>query len=312
MLFRSTDNSLKSYDFLNNKKHDKEYCGIDLKLNPINIIMPYGGYDLSNILNNKNKIPHLEFTRMIFIKHFKLCFKHLLFGIKIMHDSRIVNRDIKNDNIMINYIIKKQNTKQDKKKQIKNELKNIKIRFIDFGLSSILTPSYCSKMSNIDIRGTPGSIAPELYITHYINDNRNFDKIKDVIKKDIKDMFYSFKDPNLIEDFDNIIIELYKKILNEFKNNNILNNFFGTEKNKYNGYLQKGDIFSLGITIYEFLNYYKYAYNNNQYNKNIDKIDNININNPKLYKLLYNMTKINPDKRYNILQCLNDPYFTEK
>lgn len=296
------DNSLESYELLNNKEHDKKYCGIDLKLNPINIVMPYGGYDLTNIIDIKNKEPHLQFTRKMLIKHFKSCFKHLLIGIKKMHDIRIVNRDIKMENIMINYFV---NEKSKLKSKLNlNEIKNIKLRFIDFGLSTILSPSYCQRMSNIDISGTPGFISPDLIIVYFINRNENYENIKHIINKDVKKKLNSFKDSVIISGFDSLILELYKKLIGEFKHKDILNNFFGTDENKYNGYLQKGDIFSLGVTIYNFLDYYKNNFKTNN-------SSNINLKNSKLLNLLQNMIKIEPNKRYNVIQCLKHSYFTE-
>ena len=115
-----------------------------------------------------------------------------------MHYSRIVNRDIKQDNIMINYNVKDQDKdkgkEQDKdrkdqgkdqgkgkeqdKMQNEKERNNISIRYIDFGLSTILTPKYCQNINNIDLRGTNWLISPELIMTFYITDNKNYDKIK--------------------------------------------------------------------------------------------------------------------------------------
>ena len=296
------NNSLEKYVIDNKRKYDKESCKIDLKLNPINIIMPYGGYNLTNILDKKRMDPKLILTRKMLFKYFKECFKHLLIGIKKMHDSRIVNRDIKIDNIMINYIMNKTDTNKTKI----NESKNIKIRFIDFGLSSILIPSYCEKMSNINIRGTPGAISPELFIVYDIYDNKNYSEIKEDININIKKILDDFKDTKLTYNYDNKILELYKKIINEFKNKDILKTFFGTDINKYNGYLQKGDIFALGITMYDFIDYYKYKYKNSEINIQL----NNESHNAKLSNLLYNMVNIDPDKRYNIIHCLQHPYFT--
>jgi len=269
--------------------------------------MPYGGYDLLTILNKKKHSNlHINLTLRMLVTHFRSCFKHLLIGIKKMHDARLVNRDIKNENILVNY----NDTKQNKKTQghtsteneRENERENIDIRFIDFGLSSILTPEHCKKMSNIDFRGTMGLISPDLLIIDLINDNISNNKIKQNINTNVKDILYTFKDPVLTINFDKLIFELYQNIKNDFKKNTILNNFFGTETNKYNGYLQKGDIYSLAITIYEFYTIYKHDFKNS-------KIDDSKLHNIKLINLLQNMLQIDPHKRYNILQCLKHPYF---
>jgi serine/threonine protein kinase len=278
------DDSLKHYDILDNKQHDKQYCPLDLRLNPINLIMPYGGYDLIKIFNNKNKDIQFLHTRKMLIANFKQCFKNLLVGIYKMHDSRIVNRDIKNENIMANY-----NTNS----------KRIDLRFIDFGLSTSLKPEYCKTTRNIDIRGTAGFISPELVIAFNINDNRSFETILKILMKDTKNIIDSFKEYNLTLNFVNFVRELYDRIMTEYKTRDILHTFFGTDKSKFNGYLQKGDIYGLGITMYIFL-------------KNLNKKYAINkLSNTKLHNLLLNMIQLNPDDRYNILQCLNHPYFVD-
>ena len=90
---------------------------------------------------------------------------------------------------------------------------------------------------------------------------------------------------------------LYKKNKYLYNNNKLLESYFGSETNKYNGYLQKADVYALGLSIYETL--YKYS------KINVKK-------NALLYDLLIHMIDINPDKRYNIVQCISHPYFTKK
>ena len=133
------------------KKNDdnSKKCLIDLSLKPINIIMPYGGYDLFNLkykfndkykkyLNykkkykqsdNLNKYFNFIKTYDMFKLHFKSCFKNLAIGLYKLHKARIVNRDIKIENIMANY---------------NSSTKDIEIRYIDFGLSQYLTPHHCN------------------------------------------------------------------------------------------------------------------------------------------------------------------------
>lgn len=273
--------------------------------------MPYGGYNLIDIYESKHKNkdnhkdPHFILTYKMLLVQFKSCFENLLVGILKMHNSRLVNRDIKCENIMANY---------------NKNSKKLELRFIDFGLSNELTHDFCNTTRNITIQGTETFISPELVIAFYINDNRSFDKIIKVLNKDIKDNIESFKEFNVTTNFNKTIKELYDRIRTEFAyrgiltKREILNTFFGTDKTKFDGYLQKGDIFALGISMYEFLynykkNYYKKNYKLNKYN--MDNGNNIkNLSNIKLHDLLQNMIQINPYKRYNVIQCLKHPYFT--
>ena len=94
-----------------------------------------------------------------------------------------------------------------------------------------------------------------------------------------------------------IIDTLYDKIKSLYEKDKILFAYFGSDTNKYNGFLQKADVYALGLSIYETL--YRYS--------------EINVkSNEKLYDLLLHMIDMNPDKRYNIVQCLGHPYFTLK
>ena len=82
---------------------------------------------------------------------------------------------------------------------------------------------------------------------------------------------------------------------NDFRNHTILPKYFGSQTNKFNGYLQKADIYALGISMYEFLEVFSNF---------IDVKKDI-----KLHNLLKNMINLNPDKRYSIIDCLKHPYF---
>lgn len=290
------NDSSSYYHKIEQKKLDKKYCPIDLSMQPLNLVMPYGGYDLveiANIINRygiskklsnidtqaKNK---LMIGRMLF-NNLKSCIKNLLTGLFKMHQNRIVNRDIKEENIITNY---NQNTKQ------------VNIRYIDYGLSEILTPEYCTHESNIDLRGTYELLSPEIFIIYNVkkyyryDDNYIMSKINIDIQNYVKKQLKGLK-INTTE-LKTVIPQLYDKIKKEFSNKTLLNNYFGVN-DIFNGYLQKGDVYSLGITLYEFL----YSYT-----------DVINIKKDlRLYDLLQKMIDINPNNRYNVLQCLHHPYF---
>jgi hypothetical protein len=51
--------------------------------------------------------------------------------------------------------------------------------------------------------------------------------------------------------------ELYNKIKLKYENNTLLEAFFVSQKNKFNGYLQKADVYGLGACIYESIIEYK-------------------------------------------------------
>jgi serine/threonine protein kinase len=85
------------------KPNAKKYCDVELSLNPINLIMEHGGYSLSSVMKVS---PKSKGTRAImhqmFIDNLRPYFKHLILGVVKMHNNRIVNRDIKQKNIMMN------------------------------------------------------------------------------------------------------------------------------------------------------------------------------------------------------------------
>ena len=209
-----------------------------------------------------------------------------------MHKHKIVNRDIKPENIMINY------NKHDH---------TINVRYIDFGLSEYLTKEYCSQISNIGVSGTVVYMSLEMFISDAItrdrySDNHDDGKILSSITHVVDKHMKYLKNLHIdITNFKHIKTKVYNNIKKIYNNSsytgrqNLLNKYYGNT-NILNGYLQKSDIYSLGLTIYEFVN---------SYILQTDGRKNI-----QLYDLIYHMIKFDPEERYNVIQCLQHPYFS--
>ena len=124
------------------------------------------------------KQEHIELS-LAFFKNFKHHFQHLLEGIYKLHQSNIVNRDIKIENMMIDWTDSSKNA--------------VIVRYIDFGFSEILTNEYRSSKYNIHSIGTAEFIPPDIviasnvkkyyrYYTDYIINKVNQD-MEDGVKK---------------------------------------------------------------------------------------------------------------------------------
>jgi len=267
---------------------DKRACDIELDMRPVNFIMPFAGYSLSSIMKiNPKAAGTRAIMHNLFITNLKLYFKHLILGIIKMHNNRIVNHDIKQKNIMLHW---------DK------ELNEMNVRYIDFGLSDFLSTEFCSHFSNISSKGTIYYTSPDLIVCYQIR--KHYDRSEQVIIRSImsemsmiKKAFIRLNEMELLGNFTENIKFLFKKIKTLCDNKKILPIYFGSNKNKFNGFLQKGDIYALGLSIFETLYYYS----------------DINVRDDKLlYDLLIHMIAIDPDKRYNGVQCLAHPYFHQK
>ena len=281
------NDELTKYSVLEGQlEKDKNACHIELSLKPVNLIMDYGGYSLSNIVRINRKI-HGTKSQMhkLFVDNLRVYFKHLILGIVKMHFNRIVNRDIKPRNIMMN---------------LNKETNQVQIRYIDFGLSDFLTTEYCSDRDNIRSKGTPTYIAPELIIAYVLrkySDRSDMFMMKKIMREmedNVKHSFSRINEKEMLGNLQENIMNLFEKIKQLFNNNKILPIYFGTEHNKFNGYLQKADVYALGLSIYISLHHYS--------NINVQK-------NKDLHDLLTHMIAIDPDKRYNAVQCLSHPYF---
>lgn len=286
--------------FTNNRTKnqiDKDFCPVDFSLKPLNIIMPFAGYDLAGLVSfprtfkqNKSKRNTLQIMNNLFIKNLKKYIKHLILGLITLHNNRVVHRDIKQKNILVG---------------LDSSLKNIYIRYADFGLSEFLSADLVRHISNIRYRGTEAYISPEIFASYILSnklDNLDFAKSKYI--EMVNNAIYKLYDekhlnyPQGIDYYLQTRDNIYNYVVKLFKNNTILPNYFGSDNNKFNGFLQKGDVYGLGACIFETLKEHK---------ENIDSTYKI----PDLLKdLLLNMLKPDPRDRYNAVQCLNHPYLS--
>ena len=270
------------YYSLNNNKKDKHTCKVDVKINPYNIIMPYGGITLDDILKKPKKYPkHF----LLFIKNMKQHLKHLLLGLKLLHENHIINRDIKDSNIVC--LLTKD---------------KLKTRYIDFGLSLLITESLVDN-NNIELNGSAGyypldNIIAFYIVSYYPDKNKIYSKVIEEIK-DSKNYIYKLKKLNLHHKLTNIQVDIKTicdQLIKKYVSNTFNDHYYGYS-DVFNGLLQKSDIYSLGITFYTIV-ITRLGYD-------INKL-------PLLNDLLYNMTLTDYNKRYNVLQCLEHPFFNSK
>lgn len=297
---RYPDNAYSEIQMLDKKKLDKKHCEVDLMLEPRNLILSDGGKELGDVLHISKKIhlssssakykseylDEIEMTKL-FYKNFKHHIRGLLEGLYKLHQHNIVQRDIKIENLMIDWT--------------SNAKNNVIVRYIDFGLSEILSPQYISSKSNIHAHGTPELIPPDIIIVSQLKQYYRHDK-EYILSKILPELEPSVQKTFIDLHLDTSIIkpkarELIEHIHQFFIDGTILTKYFGNDK--FNGYVHKSDIYALGITFYEIL--HKYCN---------DKSSCYNLkNNPKLAHLIKNMIELDPDKRYNVIKCLQHPYF---
>lgn len=290
---------------LDKKKLDKNHCQVDLKLKPLNLILSNGGKDLGDVLHIYSKVQSTTSARRkteykskyhneiemttLFYKNFKYHAHALLEGLYKLHQNNIVQRDIKIENLMIDWSSKAQTA--------------VIVRYIDFGLSEILTRDYISSKSNLHAQGTPELIPPDIIIASELKKYYKYGKeyvstkVFRELEKSVKKTFAELNlDASIIKPKVRALIDyLYKLMID----GDILYKYFGSSNEKFNGYVHKSDIYALGITFYEII--HKYC-RGNPYCADLKK-------NPKLAHLLKNMIELDPEKRYNVLQCLQHPYF---
>lgn len=291
---RFTNDTGETFQKLEKKELDEDYCPVDLANEPMNLIMPNAGFSLVDIAYyirrvKKNKDVSKFDSSIVktvneLFKNIKPALKNLLIGLLKMHQNRIVHRDVKEENITAIY---------------NEKTRSVDVRYIDFGLAEVLTPEFTSYYYNINSNGTKELVAPEIFVSHIFykyRDNSDIyikykinGKISDYVKKIHKELNLSTSNIKPVAE------KLFKDVKTAYSNKTLLKNYFGTNENKLNGYLQKNDIYGLGLSIYEFL-HIRCGYDVHK--------------NPKLYDLLKRMMELDPDKRLNALQCIQHPYFS--
>lgn len=306
---RFLDDESLEIKMIDKKKLDKYHCEVDLELAPHNLILSDGGKELGEVLHIYSKFLTVSDSKLkteykskyldeieksvLLYKNFKHHIKILLEGIYKLHQNNIVQRDIKIENLMIDWT--------------SNAKRDIIIRFIDFGLSEIINSQYVSSIYNIHSQGTEELIPPDITIASILKNNyKYFENNKEYILNKI----FKILDKGIIKAFNNLhldtsiiksrTLEITQRICKYFIDGTILSKYFGNDKDKFNGYVHKSDVYALGITFYEIL--YKYCGNRHPSCFELKR-------NAKLTHLLKNMIELDPDKRYNVLQCLQHPYF---
>ena len=321
-----SDTSSSDLENLSHGEIKSNYCLIDPKLHPRNQIQVNGGAQFDTILT-ANRSRNFGIVRRYYLN----IIKDILIGIKLLHKSRIAHRDIKESNMVCQIIPLNRKRKTDDFYPV--------VRHIDFGLAEIVEPDKKYKISDVRYAGTHTFIPPDLHIVRsrfmcmfkqaYQKDDTktdkvnaaltiNLDKLIDpAVKRKIIDDLYSELTNKSYKDYGQIDItpemgsgqpsvgSKYNHLAQsgEFISKSILSSLYdarlselrdGTYGQKYSadydGYVYKTDIFAAGITIGR-IRYY------------------LQISNPKLLDLIANMVRIDPDKRFNINQCLAHPLF---
>lgn len=298
----------KNYKHLDADDVRKSFCKIDKSLKPRNIIMDFGGIDLYDVITDTYSKEYYLCQRYI-----KLIFKTLVQAIKLLHDNKIVHRDIKPENIIYKPV-KKLDKKRGKPVIVPQ------VRVIDLGLAEDISKldGKNANTDNISHRGTTGYIPLEIDMLDYIYTLReSYDINEPVFKKSvIRDTLDTYKESGLSHAYyltakdlrtdsdyeDSDVIEhtaKYKKakldtekLFDKFKAEIETKQLPGKYFQQYTGYVYKSDIFALGLTL--------------------EKIaKKLHVLNDKMINLFRNMTEFDPDRRYDINQCLKHPFFTK-
>lgn len=288
-----TDNKFTILDKKVNKNFDDdEYCKFDPRLQYFNQIQIEGGKEL----NTYFKLSKQGLNYKLLKNNCRYVFKYLLTGLKLLHKNKFVHRDIKPNNILV---------------KINDNKNKLQPRFIDFGLSTNFNDEYTIKDIG-ERKGTAAYIPIDIYIAYriiklsYKKVNIFTPKAINILKTEINKKYVSkyksyyeknklnksflkFKssiDQNNLgntKDYVNSedINKLLIKLIMQYKKGTLLDN----HKRYLNGYMYKADIFALGLT-------FKKCY------------DSFNINDNKLENLIKHMLQPDPDKRYNVNQCL--------
>jgi serine/threonine protein kinase len=287
----------------------QELCKIDRTRKPRNIIMDYGGEDLIDVIYRA------------YSHNFNLCkkyalyiFKNILKGIKLMHENKIAHRDIKPENLIF-LAVKKRH------RQTGRLIEVPLVRIIDFGLAQDVSKLNRNVINDdtVSRRGTTGYKPIDIDILRYLAvyskqydidepvvkektvevaltvfSDESLSTVYYITKKDLETDIDYIKDDAQLQRKKLILATndaktLFDRYKNELKKGLLPEKYFSD----INGYIYKSDIFALGVTIQRIAN-------------KLEIIDN------KVFDLIQQMTRFDPNDRPNINQCLAHPLFKSK
>jgi serine/threonine protein kinase len=315
----ATKNATTAPTILPGKTHELEnlskseiksnYCLVDPKLKPRNQIQVNGGMELNDILQNPRSRNYGVVRR-----YYLNIIRDILIGVQLMHKARIAHRDIKENNLVCQVIPIKRKGRPDDFYPV--------VRHIDFGLAEIGNPDKTYKLADVRYAGTSMYIPPDILLmssrvtcmmdfvskdsppADLQNLTRHENKaeiVSDLLKRANEKEYYDLSGYGITHSYGTGIRDT--EPLNDFMTKHDLSTLYdllvrelmdGSFSHKYSadydGYLYKTDIFAAGVTIAVIRT-------------------ELGIRNPKLSDLIANMVRFDPNKRFNINQCLAHPVF---
>jgi serine/threonine protein kinase len=305
-LGNTVENSLVN---LSKSEIKSNYCLVDPTLKPRNQIQVNGGMQFDDVLEN-----HRSRNYAVVRRYYINIIRDVLVGIQLMHKVKIAHRDIKESNMVCQVIPIKRKGKPDDFYPV--------VRHIDFGLAEIGDIAKNYLLKGVRYAGTSKYIPPDIGLMgsrvknmqSVVGPDTSKDALQKLTNPETKQKIISelterlnnkdycdfsvlgirpsfgtgIQSNSQTDDFvdSNSLSELYDLLVRE-----LLDGSFSQKYSKdYDGYLYKTDIFAAGITIAGI----KYE---------------LGIRNPKLNDLIANMVRIDPNKRFNINQCLAHPVF---
>ena len=201
-----------------------KFCPIDTRIKPLNIIFPYGGVSLDEMLTSRKWLQYRPYYR----QYYPAIFRKLLIALDVLHRHHIVHCDIKQDNIIC----------MPPKKNGEHWVYNDKlVRFIDFGFAYNVKKNYKDHLFYIE--GT--DIPLDIYVANYIHTYKQR-HIREIIE-DLRDENEFIGDIWNIDDVE-LVRSVISKLERKIKNREYADDF----RRHMDGIAYKADIFSLGIT----------------------------------------------------------------
>ena len=302
-VLKDVDKKRKDIKFVNKKNESKkDVCLVLKKKKNMNLIMKHAGLNLDDVL----LYDKYKSERKILKKNYLKLFYNAIVGLKKIHNINLTHHDIKNDNFAL--------------KITNND--DISMTYLDFGLMEDNLELKRSGLSSFSrsVYGTPGFIAPDMYVLAKIIKYLEIYSEKDLQKEKIKNKICNsiMKEINKYETSYHSSINLNLITLNypmkELKSNRLSYynyNLFNIKKidflydyilkniivdkivdlfYKKNGISHKYDVYALGISFFRI-------------------IQTLDITEKKIVNLIKNMIEFHPKNRYSVNECINHPCF---